>query len=281
MADFSIGDVEVALAVMTLYLPDPDEELFAQVDDNQNLREFHPLNRLPLEIRLTCCRMMFPGRRVVNLQPGQKLGYRQPLKSDPFPITLYIDRESRQETLRHYYILASPKLHYDDWGTPYHDFKLGRPPSRICINPLVDSVHLSFFICRESEWDRKFLERLIRENAACFATLKEIELRDVRYKSATRADDEGEKQLYHMVSVQKGNKGLLLLLPSLERLCVTGDRDNSNWWEVWRSVSSQLEEAEELKADAIPLFENHQNLFLTGNTPEIVNRAWRSLRSRF
>ena len=95
MSEYSIEDVEMAFAVMTLHLPDPGEELFAQVDEGKSLRNFHHLKRLSLEIRLACWRMMFPRRRVVNLQPGQRVGNLEPVKSDPFPVTLYISQESR------------------------------------------------------------------------------------------------------------------------------------------------------------------------------------------
>lgn len=144
MTGYTIEDVQMALAVMALYLPDPDKELFAQVDDCKDPYHFNHLKRLLLEIRLACWRMMFPRRRVVNLQPGQRSRYDAPQKSDPFPVTLHINRESRQETLLHYYILDFPKIDSKGGGTRCHGFESGRLPSRICINPHVDSVHLSF-----------------------------------------------------------------------------------------------------------------------------------------
>lgn len=91
--------------------------------------------------------MIFPDDRVINLQPGQAVGHRQPLELGPYPITLYINRESRQETLRHYHILAPHELDYDEWDShatlSFQDQVGGRPAS--ASNPLVDSVRLSYF----------------------------------------------------------------------------------------------------------------------------------------
>ena len=72
---------------------------------------------------------------------------------------------------------------------------------------------------------------------------------------------EGEKVLREMTSVHKGGEGSPLLLPSLECLCVTGKK---SWWDFPKPKLVQMIETKQLKADSMPMFENHKHLFLVG-----------------
>ncbi|KAL5328730.1 hypothetical protein ACEPPN_002233 [Leptodophora sp. 'Broadleaf-Isolate-01'] len=62
MVEYSLEDIQNALADMTLHLPDPNEELFIQLDHNKTLRTFTVFNKLPLELRLSVWRKTFPIR---------------------------------------------------------------------------------------------------------------------------------------------------------------------------------------------------------------------------
>jgi len=70
-----------------------------------NTNKFHRLNDLPAELRLMIWKWSFATPRFLKISAGSKKEYRtkSPFKSNTkFPITLYINRESRIETLKHF-----------------------------------------------------------------------------------------------------------------------------------------------------------------------------------
>jgi hypothetical protein len=98
-------------------LPNPSNEL------SVTLTEFTLFPRLPIEIRLTVYSLAQPGSRRVQLifkELGGRLSPKEPGATRIFPALLLVNKETRQETLKTYYILSE---HPTDMAV-YINFKL-------------------------------------------------------------------------------------------------------------------------------------------------------------
>jgi hypothetical protein len=103
---------QALLAAFRIQLPDPDRHLLPQYPS-----QFTVFPKLPIELRLNIWKHAFPAPRHVELVgscvfgPVDFLGTRgtQHRKlnhlQNEFPVTLSINSESRQETMKHYKLL--------------------------------------------------------------------------------------------------------------------------------------------------------------------------------
>ncbi|KAG4437338.1 hypothetical protein IFR05_007190 [Cadophora sp. M221] len=167
-------------------LPDLYEQLFFQL--GPALEEFIVFPKLPLEVRLMIWRFAFPPGRhaILDLNTfahlhvaryGEAPDERRRFGIEshcPLPKTLYINSESRCETLRHYCVLYRPKEAF-----------AGKQLRPFCYNPALDIGA----ICDSSLWNPQVGSSyphlmLLRQVAPeIFARIKTIEVWDWIWES--------------------------------------------------------------------------------------------------
>jgi hypothetical protein len=123
--EVSMDDKTVAMFKLLAFeeLPDSDGEL-----SMQNLvpprTQFTFFNKLPIEMRIRIWRLCFPRPRLINLQPRFHFYSAVPNKHNiaavvmkeknvPQPVTLQINKESRNETLKFYSTIYMDSSHGD------------------------------------------------------------------------------------------------------------------------------------------------------------------------
>lgn len=88
-------------------LPQPSSFDHPIVNDD-SLRSFTLFPKLPIELRLKIWRSTFPRNRSIDLHKwamARTYKFLEEGEGLPAPVTLYVNSESRQETLKHYFIL--------------------------------------------------------------------------------------------------------------------------------------------------------------------------------
>lgn len=109
--------------------------------------------RLPTELRLRIWRLAFPRGRHVSLCTESELSradlslFHDGILTEPLPITLHINSESRAETLRHYQI-----LYWSGVPEEYQGKNTGMFDRPLVINPKTDIAVLSFQIMSQCPW---------------------------------------------------------------------------------------------------------------------------------
>ena len=131
--------LEATLALLRIELPDPEQDLYAQVIQSLSLKSFEFFNVLPLELRVYIWRLMFRGRRVVSfdqecLGSNYPAVLKEPSHRDPLPVTLYVSQESRYQTLRYYRVILR--------GSVFGYTPKEKP---VCFNPVTDAAYITPF----------------------------------------------------------------------------------------------------------------------------------------
>jgi hypothetical protein len=170
-------------------LPDPDmpvEGLARLAIDNlpetqqlvfmklvyKTLTEFHRFPDLPVEVRLKIIRMLFPKGREIRLRVQYRHG--EYTKGDfgfPPPITLWINKESRVETLKHYRFFSQIQAFQNASS-------IAPNPHCYCINPKLDKLSVGF----QSLWDHNyslFLKTILKELPESRKAIHVLEVVDV------------------------------------------------------------------------------------------------------
>jgi hypothetical protein len=134
--------MEAAIAALEILrvLPDPDQELSIQ-----QLSEFTLFAKLPVEIRLMIWRFTFRkavSHYIQRYTDGSWLKF--PAGS---PISSSVNRESRQETLRHYQVLEEAEVYGDErfrtfWNS--EDSIVGKFYDLLCDAPIYDRNFIEF-----------------------------------------------------------------------------------------------------------------------------------------
>ncbi|KAH7378066.1 hypothetical protein BKA64DRAFT_648786 [Cadophora sp. MPI-SDFR-AT-0126] len=193
----SVKDVEEITEALELFiceLVDPHEELYLQ---ERKLKEMAGFSKLPLELRLMIWKATFPPGRLlpINLETFFLILRPPDNYGPPLPIALHINKESRLEAKKHYYILLPDEVPEMDLGfTP----KNRLPPSQrkpLCIDVARDFVYqqegnwswaVDLFDLIPGVWDK--LEYLVvrlvgfedltetEEGLACYPGLKQLTL---------------------------------------------------------------------------------------------------------
>jgi hypothetical protein len=176
-------DTRSTFALLSFELPDPDGEVFIQLGNG--LSEFTIFQELSLELRLKIWRSAFPRsrKRFLDYIPGQHYEFLDNYdfetekavtqqKFDPLPSTLFINRESRAETLR-YYCLAG----YVCGGNEFSPRLTNKP---LCFAPTRDVARIVF----ESFWCHGFatwLNHLDRQMPGGLKSIRYLEICETRY----------------------------------------------------------------------------------------------------
>jgi len=187
MCDFDPEDPSVSLK-----LPDPDEELYPS---SKTLIEFPMFGALPQELRLRIWMFsMAPGRIVpMNCASSPQGITLRPIR---VPVTLSINHESREESLRYF-----ERIHYAK-GTRYTWF-----------NPRIDTV---FFEC--NLWlARRTLDMAFQEGTNA-DSLRYVLFRDFWWGANTSANLYENPQLPQGVFAQSPKDLVLRHFRKLERL---------------------------------------------------------------
>jgi len=127
----------MTLQLFQRHLPDPNQDLF--IEQWRNTDSFCGFPNLPTELRLMIWRYTYPvyiDGHLVNITPIDEIApwnahAHDPRrrKEDPFPISLYVNHESRDEALRHFCVVhQSPP--------PGH----GRLLKPLCFYPAEDTL---------------------------------------------------------------------------------------------------------------------------------------------
>ncbi len=134
---------------------------------------------LPIEIRLKIWHWSFPRGREVNfadetifkaLSDAAKGTLLQFENSTPLPVTLRINKESRQETLKHYYIV----FRGDNKSVPGEEKQLAKP---FCYNPNLDTAWINP-VALQAENSDKWFAHLEYKAPKAFSQTEVLELRE-------------------------------------------------------------------------------------------------------
>lgn len=158
------------LAIDTL--PETHQELFLKLIQKP-LTEFTLFPDLPIEVRLRIIRMLFPKDREIRLRVQYRHGeYTKDDFGFPPPISLWINKESRIETLKHYHFF-SQVLAFDDSAS-----SIAIKPHCYCINPHLDKLSVGF----QSLWNHNyslFLKTAFKEIKHSMREIHILEIVDV------------------------------------------------------------------------------------------------------
>jgi len=177
-------DQENALTLLCDELPDPDQDLFPE--------EFPRFQEFPVEIRLKIWLLTFPEPRKVYLgvyeyyssrpdaYDGEWWDYHR--KNHPLPVALWINAESRAETLRHYCVF------YPEEFFPASHKKHFKP---LCFNPSEDSFDIIYLDIFPYEYEtlpqlpllsfEDHLSALSAQHPSCMRKIHELRIQQVHY----------------------------------------------------------------------------------------------------
>ena len=182
---------------------------------------------LPIEIRLQVFRAMFPRPRHVCLDADfpWTFNYETPVQSQnrlPLPPTLFINQESRAETLKHYYVLFKQ----DSTAFKSYEPFAERP---FVFNPTIDSVYITFGSLHGGTKYRRFdawMEYLNTQLPGGTNAVQSLEIRDMNWVASITTWIQGESPMENLTRWNK--PGGLRWFHGLRELCFTEHRNADN-----------------------------------------------------
>jgi hypothetical protein len=185
--------------------------------------EYTLFPEFPLELRLKIWVSTFKEEHVdLNIQkfwpwwPLNRVGKgagSHTLPRPRFPVALYVNRESRIETMRHYWITSTTSLRSARPSTP-----------SICANFSVDSRSLDSELVTNNKYTKLYtdwLSKLASLSPGGLTPLKELEIRNIWWHQAYKVDIDQEK-------IGASNRAqyifmlrLILRFKGLRRICFT------------------------------------------------------------
>lgn len=250
-------------------LPDPKHQLFIQL--GEDLDTFTLFPKLPIEIRPRIWRDAFPPPRYINLDYEIKYfstRYRRGIsnrKQVKIPPTFHINRESRAETLKHYFTIH---------GGPSN---LPLPPTHriICLDPNRDHLYINFFNSLfgflAPRHFHYWISYLVSNFPACVNAIQFLEVRETHWNInfptclITEPRTNERSPLFLCCA--------LLLFPSLKRVCFTSWERNSN-----ESFPAAPQLKRKFEDGISALLEKHKDEFLSGQAPIVEVRSYQNLR---
>lgn len=234
-------------------LPDLYNELFPKGHLYNPFEEFTLFQSLPKELRLKIWRCTFEPR-VINLDDFTKFISKGEGTLVIRPITLCVNGESRQETLRHFTIFPSMVL-----GSLFK-FK----PTFLNYN--MDTIQLAWGTELKVNGDILTMQTIAKEAGPdVFKKIKHIEIRldaGFRWKK--------------MAQRLRWMKRLFLVqtfFSELETVVVT----RPQYWKRTPKLDSELEL--ELEKSVKEILEKAKRHFVNGKTPEVVVRKWMVIKN--
>jgi len=199
------------LDIFTSVLPDHDQELFCQ---QCPLRCFTMFSRLPKELRLQIWTYSMPRGRLLKIREIPTL--EAPTCHAAPPMTLFINRESRAESLSHYQLL------FKDYTSLSDTF---RRPTPIYFYPNADTI----FFENQRFWTIAAQSRSLEEYGLNFNSIKSIRFEYYRPYSR-RIPQRAPPRLDYFIGLSGNTLDLtarvpLRYFPNLERVVLHAARN--------------------------------------------------------
>ena len=170
------------LSILSLHLPDPEGKIVAQILDpikTDKLDTFHCFPSLIKELQIKIWQFAFPPPRRVEVRPNRFCRQKKPHCSSckcrakhtaPLPTTLYVNHQSREETLRHYRLV---------WMKSETQGTFNGKVKPLCFDPSRDFLYTDMFdmmCCTRSDWMTPLIAHRFL-NRDCFKDVKVLEVR--------------------------------------------------------------------------------------------------------
>ena len=165
-------DIAEALSLLTLVLPDRNQELSVQ----QCHTSFIFFRKLPLETRLAIWRILFPKARKVLVNVQYKTNLRQQERGSPLPVGLRVNRESRYETLKHYAVFHQNPVSFHPKSFGYL-VEHARPT---CVNPFKDTIRFSLNDFFANDFP-ELIHDMVCRSSWIFNTITRLEIYDLSW----------------------------------------------------------------------------------------------------
>ena len=187
----------------------PAEPKVEQQEDDSSTTQATGFRKIPIEIRLQIYRLLFPASRHVCLDSDfpWTFNYESAVHAQnilPLPLSLYINRESRAETLKYYSVIFKQDSAAFTNFEPFAE----RP---LLFDPKIDSAYVTFGSLqpREGENGQRFNDWLIhlnRELPGGIKAIKSLEIRDVNWEGEVKTVSQREAPI--IFSVQSRSNDL-------------------------------------------------------------------------
>lgn len=272
VALFYLPDVQWTRDILSHELPFPE---ILEVD------MFPRFPELPVEIRVKIWRGAFPDdcHRDLDFTCGTTLGKLpqfQPPHGDrarlSTPVTLYINKESRLETLKEYSVLLPSQPeggHLHRWGKRFDYNGCGKPTRPIILKASGDSAYMTHESLKNPTWLNNWVwQTEIRLNPSeLLRAIRTQEIRDVEWAPYVDPTDDSilfwskrrkKHEMWHL--------GTLVRFPSLEKLYFT-----------CRTRSDRLGDRASVKEVILDYLEDKKEAFHGSRIPEVVIRSYRDV----
>lgn len=193
------------------------------------------------------------------------------------PVTLYVNHESRTETLKHYYVL----FRGDVPGIPNHRW-VKKP---FCFNPTRD---MAVLLNPDNDFTpelrstrgidcAKWLSYIQFQHPSCLSKVQKLEIRNLIWKR-------GVLEYFDRNTKKAGKEkrgcewfDAILSFPTLEELCTTRHRLDD-----WRSAGVRRvpKSKAQIRNVVAPCLEAHKEYFVNGKVPKLTIRYWQPLGTR-
>jgi hypothetical protein len=180
----------------------PPEPKAEQQEDNSSTTQATGFRKIPIEIRLQIYRLLFPGSRQVCLDSDLPwtFNYESAVHAKnrlPLPLSLYINHESRAETLRYYSVIFKQDFAAFANFEPFAE----RP---LLFDPTIDSAYITFSSLQTTEGEncQRFNDWLIhlnRELPGGIKAIKWLEIRDVNWEGEVKTVSQRGAQIFFSV----------------------------------------------------------------------------------
>lgn len=260
-------------------------DITADADDSSNEEKsaensvkFTLFPELPIEIRLQIFRTMFPSSRHVCLDVDfpWTFNYESSIQAQnriPLPPTLFINQESRSETLKHYQVVFKSDSTAFKGYEPFAE----RP---FCFNSRIDSVYITFGSLHGGTNYRRFdtwMDYLNAQLPGGTNSIQSLEVRDMSWEAPIKAWIQGESPLPSLAKCNKG--GGLQWFRGLSELCFTQHRDADNGLRYrrgggWRRSITQ----HEFNTYAHEITNWYAERTLGGRVPHVMVRGFKKVK---
>jgi hypothetical protein len=230
--------------------------------------EFTVFPVVPVELRLKIWAMTFKKEHVdldiQNCWPNYNIGPGMHILPRPlFPVALYVNQESRTETMRHYCIISPSKLRLT---------RASNPPT--CVNLSLDSGSFDFQLITNSKYAiayKNWLTKLTSASRGGLASLQELEVRRICWDQSYKGDIDQEKTSMpwgraHYILALK----LILQFTGLKRICFTFRQCPI----VNPPLTSLLNNGPECRQTIQAYMDRHKDNFIGNRAPEVKVRFW-------
>jgi hypothetical protein len=244
-------------------------------DEKQDLESFTLFPKLPIELRLKIWRLALPPGRHVKMDLSHHFSESPTapeyvtMKEDEHspPITLYVNRESREETLRHYTVIFRT-----DAIRPTKEYK----EKPFCLDPSRDSLYFfSEWLHAEGEDVLQFWDWMYHLDISLprgFSSIRSLEYLDDRWGYKRVPANAAPPPPYRW-SVLLPN--IIFSFTGLTNLCVSvTSLDGFTYQSFFRTWLSSDQGKDTSKKMVEEWLDSKKEIFLAGKVPKLTFRSW-------